>query len=51
MVDQLAAQLVGQASLAARAGADMDQVGRWITVGIKRGQDILASRSGGGTNG
>jgi len=44
-VDQLAAQLVAQASLAARAGADMDQVGRWISVGVKRGDDILASRA------
>lgn len=44
LVDQLAAQLVGQASLAARAGAEMDQVGRRITVGVKRGEDIQASR-------
>jgi hypothetical protein len=43
-VDQLAAQLVGQASLAARAGADMDLVARWIPVGVKRGEDIRASR-------
>jgi hypothetical protein len=44
LVDQIAAQLAGQASLAARAGADMDQVGRWITVGVRRGEDIQASR-------
>lgn len=43
-VDQLAAQLVGQASLAARAGADMDLVARWIPAGVKRGEDIRASR-------
>ena len=36
----VAAQLVGQASLAARAGANKDQVARWIPVGIKRGEDI-----------
>jgi hypothetical protein len=45
LVDQLAAQLVAQASLAARAGADMDALGRWIPVGVKRGEDIQASRS------
>jgi hypothetical protein len=43
-VDQIAAQLVGQASLAARAGADMDLVARWILIGVKRGEDIRASR-------
>jgi hypothetical protein len=43
-VDQLAGQLVGQASLAARAGADMDQVARWIPAGVKRAEDIRASR-------
>lgn len=43
LVDQLAAQLVAQASLAARAGADMDAVGRWIPEGIKRAEDIHAS--------
>ena len=43
-VDQLAAQLVAQASLAARAGADMDAVGRWIPVGVARGEGIRASR-------
>jgi hypothetical protein len=42
-VDQLAAQLVGWASLTARAGADMDAIGRWIPAGVKRGEDILAS--------
>jgi len=45
LVDQLAAQLIGQASLAAKAGADMDQIARWIQAGIKRGADIHASRS------
>jgi hypothetical protein len=44
-VDQLAAQHVAQASLAARAGADMDQVARWIPVGLPRGEGILSSRS------
>lgn len=44
LVDQLAAQMVAQASLAARAGADLDQVARWIPVGVKRGEDIQASR-------
>ena len=44
LVDQLAAQMVAQASLAARAGADMDLVARWIPVGVKRGEDVLASR-------
>jgi hypothetical protein len=34
-VDQLAAQMVAHASLAARAGADMDLVARWIPVGVK----------------
>jgi hypothetical protein len=47
LVDQRAAQMVGQASLAARAGADMDLVARWIPVGVKRGEDILASRTPG----
>lgn len=46
-VDQLAAQMVAQASLAARAGADMALVARWIPVGVKRGQDIQASRARG----
>jgi hypothetical protein len=45
LVDQLAAQMVAQASLAARAGADMAQVARWIPVGVKRGEDIQANRS------
>jgi hypothetical protein len=51
-VDQLAAQLVAQASLAARAGANMDAVAGWIAVGVKRGDDIRASRrrGGGGEN-
>jgi hypothetical protein len=44
LVDELAAQLVAQASLAARAGADMDQVARWIPAGVKRAEDIQASR-------
>jgi hypothetical protein len=44
LVDQLAAQMVAQASLAARAGADMDAVGEWISVGVKRGEDTRASR-------
>jgi hypothetical protein len=43
-VDQTAAQLVRQANLADRAGANIDEVGRWIPVGLKRGEDILASR-------
>ena len=42
-VDQLAAQKVAQASLATRAGADMDQVARWIPEGIARGEAIRAS--------
>ena len=45
VVDQLAAQKVAQAALAARAGADMDLVGRWIPVGVTRGEDILASHA------
>jgi hypothetical protein len=45
LVDQQAAQLVAQASLAARAGADMDQVARWIPVGIKRAADVQASHT------
>jgi hypothetical protein len=44
LVDQLAAQMVAQASLAARAGADMDQVSLWITAGVQRGEDIQVSR-------
>lgn len=43
LVDQLAAQMVAQTSLAARAGADMDLLARWIPVGVKRGEDIQAS--------
>ncbi len=43
-VDRLAAQQVAQASLAARAGADMDQLARWISVGVERGETIQASR-------
>jgi hypothetical protein len=43
-VDQLAGQLVAQASLAARAGADMDLVTRWIPTGIARGEQIRGSR-------
>jgi hypothetical protein len=43
-VDQLAAKKIAEASLAARAGADMDQVAQWIAVGLKRGEDIHASR-------
>jgi hypothetical protein len=39
LVDQLAAK----ASLAARAGADIDAVARWITVSVKRGETIDAS--------
>jgi hypothetical protein len=45
LVDQIAAQMVAQASLAARTGADLDQVGRWIPVGVKRGEDVQASRT------
>jgi hypothetical protein len=45
LVDQHAAQLVAQASLAARAGADMALVARWIPVGVKRAEDIQAGRS------
>jgi hypothetical protein len=44
LIGQLAAQMVGQASLAVRAGADMDQVARWIPVGEARGEIIQASR-------
>ena len=44
LVDELAAQLVGQAAPAARAGADMDQVARWIPAGVKRAEDVQASR-------
>jgi hypothetical protein len=44
LVDQRAAQMVAQASLAARAGADMDQIGPWISVGVERGETIQASR-------
>jgi hypothetical protein len=43
-VDQLAARMLAQASLAARAGADMDAIGRWIAVGVERGESIQASR-------
>jgi hypothetical protein len=43
-VDQLAAQMVAQASLCARAGADIDKVGQWITLGEKRGEAIDVSR-------
>lgn len=39
-VDQIAGQLVAQASLAGRAGADMQQVTRWIPEGIARGEQI-----------
>jgi hypothetical protein len=42
MVDQLGAQLVAQASPAARAGADMEQVAGWIPQGIARGEQISA---------
>jgi hypothetical protein len=44
LADQLAAQMVAQASLAAPAGADMEQVPRWIPVGAKRGEDIQTKR-------
>jgi hypothetical protein len=40
-VDQLAGQKVAQASLAARAGADMDLVARWIPAGVKRGDPVV----------
>ena len=46
-VDQFAAQRVGQASVAARAGADMDAIARWISVGEARGETIQASRGRG----
>jgi hypothetical protein len=36
--------MLAQAVLAARAGADMDQVGRGIQVGVERGETIQASR-------
>jgi hypothetical protein len=36
--------MVAQASLAARAGADMNAVGWWIRVGVERGEMIRASR-------
>jgi hypothetical protein len=42
-VDQLAGQLVAQASLVARAAAEMDQVARWIAAGIARGEQVSAS--------
>jgi hypothetical protein len=42
-VDAFAAQLVAQASLAARAGADMDQVARWIEGGIATGEIASAA--------
>jgi uncharacterized protein with PhoU and TrkA domain len=42
-VDQLAAQLMAQASLAARAGADMKQVTRFIAAGNATGKYALAS--------
>jgi hypothetical protein len=45
LVDQVAAQMVTQASLAARAGADLALVAGWIPVGVKRAEDIQASRS------
>jgi hypothetical protein len=44
LVDQRAAQMVAQASLAARAGAAMDAVGEWISVGVERGETIQAAR-------
>lgn len=50
-VDQIAAQLVGQASLAARAGADMDRVAQWIAVGVKRGEDIRARHAAAASGG
>jgi hypothetical protein len=40
MLDLLAAR----ASLAARAGADMDAVARWIPADVKQGEAIQASR-------
>lgn len=43
LVDQLAAQMVAEAALAARAGAE-DQVVRWIPVGEARGEIIQAGR-------
>jgi hypothetical protein len=43
-VDQFAVQLVAKASLSARAGADMDQVARWIPEGTARGEHISASQ-------
>jgi hypothetical protein len=45
LVDQIAARMVAQASLAARAGADMDAISRWIPVGVKRGEDVAASHT------
>jgi hypothetical protein len=44
LVDQLAAQMIGQPSLALRAGADMDQVARWTPIGVAWGETIDASR-------
>ena len=43
IMDQLEAQFVGQASLCALAGADMDAVTRWIPQGVTRGENIQAS--------
>lgn len=42
-VDQIAAQMVAQASLAAMAGADLDQVARWIPGGLARAEQIHAA--------
>jgi hypothetical protein len=43
--NQLAAQLVAQAGLAARAGADVNAIARWIPAGLARGENIRASRA------
>jgi hypothetical protein len=44
LVDQLAAQTVARASLAAKTGADPAAVARWIPVGVKQGEDVQTSR-------
>jgi hypothetical protein len=42
-VDQIAAQMIAQASLGARAGADMEPVARSIPTGVARGEQIHAA--------
>jgi hypothetical protein len=45
LIPQYAAKHLAVASLCVIAGGDMDQVARWIPVGIKRAEDARAGHS------